>query len=60
VKDVAIVVAFQPGAFVFQRIHLTVSIQKKSLAKQKGTAGQAGALCGPSAGLILEQVLLKS
>jgi hypothetical protein len=53
---VAIAVGFQPGAFFFRRIHLTVSIEKKSLAKQKGTAGQAVALCGPSAGLILEQV----
>jgi hypothetical protein len=36
-----------------------VSIQKKSLAKQKGTATQAVALCG-RAGLIKKQVLLKS
>jgi hypothetical protein len=56
VKDVAIAVGFQPGAFFFRRIHLTVSIEKKSLAKQKGTAGQAAAPCGPSAGLIFEHV----
>jgi hypothetical protein len=37
-----------------------VSIQKKSLAKQNGTAAQAVALYGPSAGLIMKQVLLKS
>jgi hypothetical protein len=60
VKDVAIVVALQPSTLFFQRIHLTVSIQKKSLAKQNGMAGQAVALYGPSAGLIMKQVLLKS
>jgi len=44
----------------FEQPDLLARDPKKSLAKQNGTAAQAVALYGPSAGLIMKQVLLKS
>jgi hypothetical protein len=40
VKDVAIAVGFQPGAFFFRRIHLTVSIKKNRWQSKRARLGK--------------------